>query len=349
MPKDLPRLEGKVYCHVYNIGVEKRIIFADPEDYDVFLDYLEGYLTAPADPESTKKVFTVHGRTFRGSPHQPKNYFNKIELIAYSLTPNHFHLLLHQREKGSLESFLRSLFTRYSMYFNKKYDRTGSLFEGPYKSIEISDPTQLGLLTLYIHSHGSNKYSSLPEYSGRRETPWVNTKDVLSVQKLISGQTESDLSEGITLEKNTPLERRNLAPNIASIPEKRSRKFEILTSFAIFLVLFGTGLRNINVTKASTVLSESTQVESTPEPTALPTPMPLPKTMVQIRITDGQEAVNIRQNPTTSSEKIGQAKEGETFEFVSLNSGWYEVRLSDGSIGFISERYISVVEETTNE
>ena len=130
--KNLQRIDKEgLYFHIYNKGVEEKIIFSDGEDYRVFLRFLEEYLTTPQDPENTKKTFQIHGRTFRGTPHQPKNYFNAVELVAYSLMPNHFHLALSQVTKGSVENFIRSLCTRYSIYFNKKYTHSGPLFAGP--------------------------------------------------------------------------------------------------------------------------------------------------------------------------------------------------------------------------
>src|SRR3989344_6029163 len=146
--KNLLRVtEEGAYIHVFNKGVENRVIFTEPQDYEIFLGYLRDYLSMPSDPESKKKDFTVNGRTFRGTPHQPKNYFQKVELVAYCLMPNHFHLLLHQQTKASTERFIRSLCTRYSMYFNKKYKRMGALFEGPYKSVHIKVQLQLLHLT----------------------------------------------------------------------------------------------------------------------------------------------------------------------------------------------------------
>src|SRR3989344_2821447 len=146
--KNLKRVnDSEIFCHVYNKGIEDRIIFADDADYQVFLGYLEDYLSPPKAPESTKKDFTVNGRVFRGVPHQPKNYFKKVELVAYSLKPDHFHLLLREITQKSLQAFIRSLATRYSMYFNKKYKRTGTLFAGPYKSVIVGNETSLLLLT----------------------------------------------------------------------------------------------------------------------------------------------------------------------------------------------------------
>src|SRR3990167_10261433 len=136
--RNLSRInEDGVYLHIYNKGIENRAIFNDKQDFHVFVGFLEEYLSTPKDAEATKTVFQVHGKTFKGTPHQPKNYFNKIELIAYSLMPSHFHLLVNLKQKDALQGFIRSLCTRYSMYFNKKHQRTGSLFQGPYKSILI--------------------------------------------------------------------------------------------------------------------------------------------------------------------------------------------------------------------
>jgi len=64
--------EEGIYSHIYNKGVEQRVIFNDREDYETFLGYLKEYLTPPRDPESIKKAFEVKGRTFRGTPHSFK-------------------------------------------------------------------------------------------------------------------------------------------------------------------------------------------------------------------------------------------------------------------------------------
>jgi len=113
-------VEDQAYFHIYNTAIEERRLFNDPQDYDTFLSFLNEYLTTPPNPEETKKNFSVNGRVFRGVPHQPKNYFNEVELIAYSLLPNHFHLVVNPIRKNSLEKLIRSLCTRYAIYYNKK-------------------------------------------------------------------------------------------------------------------------------------------------------------------------------------------------------------------------------------
>ena len=65
-----------------------------------------------------------------------------------------------------------------------------------------------------------------------------------------------------------------------------------------------------------------------------------PTSIVTVKVEDKSSVINIREQPTTQSKKVGEAKDGDTFEFVSLDSDWYEVRLTDGSIGFILSEYI---------
>lgn len=73
-----------------------------------------------------------------------------------------------------------------------------------------------------------------------------------------------------------------------------------------------------------------------------------PKVILTIKADNKSAIVNIRQKPTTTSEKIGKAKDGDTFEFVSIDSGWYGVKLADGSTGFISDKFITTG-ETNNQ
>lgn len=175
------------YYHVYNRGVEKRTIFEDEQDYKVFLSYLKFSLSEPPKPADYKKTFTLQGSPFKGVPKLPKNFQHEIELIAYCLMPNHFHFLIKQLNDRSLSTFMISLITRYSMYFNRKYDRVGSLFQGIYKAVLITDEPYLLHLSRYIHlnPYGLNKnltsaYSSYGDYQGFRKTDWLKPDIILS-------------------------------------------------------------------------------------------------------------------------------------------------------------------------
>lgn len=173
--------------HVYNRGVEKRDIFLDTQDYSVFLRLLKDALSNPDTSRKQKITFTLKGGTFQGLPKQPKNFHNRITLFAYCLMPNHFHLLLQQTDEHDMKLFMQSIFTRFSMYFNKKYKRVGGLFQNHYKASIVLEEPYLLHLSRYIHrnplAHTKDivtAYSSYADYLGLRHTQWVKPEFILS-------------------------------------------------------------------------------------------------------------------------------------------------------------------------
>ena len=195
----------KSYYHVYNRGVAKQKIYRDEEDYKKFIGYLKFYLT-PVD---------LQGRSLKVKEKVPpsrisKNHAGLIKLHCYCLMPNHFHLLLYQEEVDSMNYFMRSVGTKYAMYFNRKYKRTGPLFESRYKGIRVETENQLVYLSKYIHRNPIEilptgtflegyKYSSYGNYLGLFRQNWVKTKKVLglfqgkSYKKLVETEDDSDL------------------------------------------------------------------------------------------------------------------------------------------------------------
>ena len=173
--------------HVYNRGVDKRTIFLDDRDYKTFLSFLKYSLIPPKDKKDLLLAFTLKGSTFKGVPRQTKNFNGKIELFAYCLMPNHFHLLLKQTSEKDIKEFVHSLSIRYSMFFNKRYKRAGALFQSIYKATLVMEDPYLLHISRYIHlnpqrfySALADAYSSYGDYLGIRKTPWVNPKPVLS-------------------------------------------------------------------------------------------------------------------------------------------------------------------------
>ena len=73
-----------------------------------------------------------------------------LRVYAFCLMPNHIHLLLSPTE-SNLYDAMRDLFSRYAMKFNKKYERKGHLFGGPYRQAVCLDDTYLLAASLYIH------------------------------------------------------------------------------------------------------------------------------------------------------------------------------------------------------
>jgi REP element-mobilizing transposase RayT len=100
-------------------------------------------------------------------------------IVAYCLMPNHFHILIKQNTDMKVTDFVSKLSTSYSMYFNKKYKRVGSLFQDTFKSINVDNNNYLLWLSAYIHQNPvvagiawdlkQWKWSSYMEYLGDRE------------------------------------------------------------------------------------------------------------------------------------------------------------------------------------
>ncbi|OIP57644.1 MAG: hypothetical protein AUK12_03125 [Candidatus Levybacteria bacterium CG2_30_37_29] len=174
------------YYHIYNRGVEKRIIYVDTQDYIVFLGLLKFYLSPLFNlPHPLAKNGVDFNFRIK------KTFHEEVDLLAFCLMPNHFHLLVHQKNKNSITEFMRAASTSYTMYFNKKYERVGSLFQGNYKASLVLDDNYLLYLSKYIHLNpqhlfaGSDPveypYSSYQYYIGSKKAVWVKPSFVLEL------------------------------------------------------------------------------------------------------------------------------------------------------------------------
>ncbi len=190
-PNQVKTYVANGYYHAYNRGVEKRDIFIDDQDYRVFLSFLKSYLSPESGAKSPHPIEETTGsRLVRVRP--LKSFFGEVSLLAYCLIPNHFHLLVWQSHPHGMAKFIQALCTSYSMYFNKKYKRVGTLFQGPYKAALVDTDTYLLHLTRYIHLNplelltGSRPvkavaypYSSYAHFLGRKKAIWLHPEPVL--------------------------------------------------------------------------------------------------------------------------------------------------------------------------
>jgi putative transposase len=137
-------IEGEYY-HIYNRGNSKQKIFHNDKDYSRFVELL--YIS---NTDINFNLFDLK-RNSHFNVFSIENKNKIVSLGAYCLIPNHFHLLISQTKEGGISKFTQKLSTAYSMYYNKKYKRTGSLFEGKFKSEHISKDRYLKYLFSYIH------------------------------------------------------------------------------------------------------------------------------------------------------------------------------------------------------
>ena len=159
------------YYHVYARGASLQPVFIDKDDYLYFLSLFHRYL-------SHDNVTNAVGVTY-------DKLHEDLELLCYCLMENHFHLLIYQKNEHAMPRLMRGVMTAYSRYFNKKYERSGSLFETRYKASRISSDEYLMHVSRYIHLNPSKwetyPYSSIRYYSGQVPPDWLSTIRILDL------------------------------------------------------------------------------------------------------------------------------------------------------------------------
>lgn len=160
------------YYHIFNRGNNKKPLFLDKEDYAYFLSLFDCYL-------------------LKESEHRPRwisqQFEGEIELISFCLMPNHFHLLIKQIPERAISQFLQCIMTKYSKYFNKKYNLVGHVFQGRYKARNILNDSDLLNISRYIHHNPKDitknfllyTYSSAQFFIQKAPIPqWLKTESI---------------------------------------------------------------------------------------------------------------------------------------------------------------------------
>ncbi len=194
-------ITGKIY-HALNRGVEKRTIFLDDEDRFRFIHNLfEFNDTAPALNIYYKRSQLQSYEVGLRKIEKPRELV--VEILAFCLMPNHFHLLLRERIENGITMFMRKLGTGYTNYFNQKYKRVGSLFQGKFKSVQVESDAHFVHLPYYIHLNpldliapewrnktivnykktveylNSYRWSSYLDYTGKKNFPSLTQREFL--------------------------------------------------------------------------------------------------------------------------------------------------------------------------
>lgn len=180
--RDYKLLREGEYYHVYNRGINRETIFFDEQDYSNFLKRLKIVLGLIPVPNAGKRgALKIHPLPL-----------NSFSVLAYSLMPNHFHILIRQNTSLTLSQLMKKVSTSYAKYFNLKYKRVGHVFQDIFKTKLVDSDGYLSYLSAYIHNNPTkpfeNKFSSLGEYLNSSEENICDTKIVLGYFKNKSEQ-----------------------------------------------------------------------------------------------------------------------------------------------------------------
>ncbi len=172
-----PFIESEYY-HLYNRGIDKKIIFLDKEDYNHFL-----YLMYVCNTIKSIKLRDLGKNFDRGEV--------VVYIGAYCLMANHFHILVRAKDDLGVSRYMSKLLTAYAMYFNKKYSRTGRLFANTFKSSHINNNVYFKYIYAYIHLNPAKLID--PHWKNK------SNKSKIKLLKFIFDYPYSSLSEYLNL------------------------------------------------------------------------------------------------------------------------------------------------------
>lgn len=139
------------YYHIYNRGVAHQPTFSSNRDYERFITYLRYYRFENVPFRLSKFLQLSQEDKNKWLNELELKKITTVEIIAFCLMPNHFHLLLKQTSNNGISLFMKKVTDGYTRYFNTRHERVGPVFQGAFKAIHVSNTEQLLHLSRYIH------------------------------------------------------------------------------------------------------------------------------------------------------------------------------------------------------
>ena len=159
------------FYHLYNRGWNRSEIFLDEADYSYFERLLERHVSIAPVADDRGRLY-AHLRP-------------ELDLNAYCLMPNHFHMLVYIRSETAATRLMSSVMTAYTMYFNRKYKRRGTLCENRFKAVPIITDSQLMHITRYIHLNKADyktwQRGSYHDYLSEHPRNWIEPRSILEL------------------------------------------------------------------------------------------------------------------------------------------------------------------------
>jgi putative transposase len=177
-----PVVPGEYY-HVFNRAAFKTGVFHDQSDWARFMFYLIYFQSPTLFPQPGRIVRSFSTKEGFELPEQ--QFMNVIggrtvELVSFCVMQNHFHLLVRELAEGGIARYMQRVELAYTKYFNTKYEATGHVFQGRYKSVHVKDNRQLLYLSSYIHRNPHE----LKAWRGKEaEYPWSSLYDYVTANR----------------------------------------------------------------------------------------------------------------------------------------------------------------------
>lgn len=204
------------YYHIFNRGAHKQNIFKDKSDWSRFLFSIL-YLQSPHaflnNWRIIQKFTPLVGFPVPDEDIEEILKERFVELAAFCLMPNHFHLLVKESKEGGMARYMNRVSDGYTKYFNTKYEASGHVFQGTYKAVHVKSDTQLLYLSTYIHRNPRE----LADWRAKEfEYPWSSLQDFteanrwggLIMPEIITGQFDgTDRSNYADFVKTSPAKR----------------------------------------------------------------------------------------------------------------------------------------------
>lgn len=193
--RKIPLVNGETY-HVFNRSIAKIPIFDIKRNCDRFLEVIEYYRheKPPIRFSYFQRLSSTRKREYLNS----LNLSNKImvEILAFSIMPNHCHFLLRQIGNNGISKYLRLTQNSFAKYFNLITQRTGSVFQQSFKAVRIESESQFIHTARYIHLNPFTSFiiktpkeldayqlTSFPDYISAYARPFINTHPLFSLFK----------------------------------------------------------------------------------------------------------------------------------------------------------------------
>ncbi|MCD6429536.1 transposase [bacterium] len=215
MPIKRPQIiKGEIY-HVVSRAVEGVLLFKEEKDYFRMIHDLFEFNDENPTDWTYRQFYEKRSRSEDNESHseecsEEKNKRKRkllVAILAFCLMPNHMHLLVKQLQEKGISKFMRKIGAGYGLYYNKKYDRSGHLFQGRYRIVHVKSEAQLQTAFVYIHTNPVSlivpnwrekgipkdqlrkvieflekkyRWSSYLDYLGKRNFPSLTSRDFLT-------------------------------------------------------------------------------------------------------------------------------------------------------------------------